>query len=334
VELLDQLAASSPGTAKDRHLLAGSYQNLGNLLLKTDRVGPAEEYYLKAKDLFQKLTDEFPAQTDYRRDQAQHLSNLGALYAGTQRRAQAEEAFRASADAVQRLADEYPTRPEYRKLVASSRANLGNLLTRMKRYQPAGEAYRAARDACVRLVADYPAVAEYRSDLARALVGLSLLESVGKDHAAAARLIEQALPHDQAAVRIEPTNPTYREAYRTHRAVLAEVYGSLGDHARAADAADELVKAAYEPAKDAYTAAWIAIRCAGTAQEDERRPEAEREQLARAYADRAVAHLHTAVRYGFKDHERLRNDRAFEAIHSRDDFRKLLREIEAGGRRG
>jgi serine/threonine protein kinase/tetratricopeptide (TPR) repeat protein len=329
VDLLGQLTASSPATAKDRHLLAGSYQNLGNLLLKTDRAGPAEEYYLKARDLYQKLADEFPGQTDYRRDRAQQLSNLGALYANTQRRSQAEEAFRASADAVQKLADEYPTRAEYRKLLANSRANLGNLLTRMKRYQPAGEAYRAARDACERLVTDYPGVAEYQSDLGKALVGLGMLESLGKDHAAAARLVEQALPHDQAALRVEPTNPTYREAYRTHRAILAEVYGSLGDHVRAADAADELAKAAYEPAKDAYTAAWVAIRCAGTAQEDEQLPKVEREQLARSYADRAVAHLRAAVGQGFKDHARLRDDPAFKALQSRDDFRKLLRDLEA-----
>ena len=115
-------------------------------------------------------------------------------------------------------------------------------------------------------------------------------------------------------------------------AVLAEVYGRAGDHAKAADAADELARFGYEPAADAYTAAWVAIRCAGTAQRDERLAEAERERLAGSYADRAVGHLRAAVRHGFKDGARLRKDPAFEALHPRSDFRELLRDIDGVGR--
>jgi serine/threonine protein kinase/tetratricopeptide (TPR) repeat protein len=332
VDILVRLSTSAPATAQDRYLLAGSWQNLGILLFRTDRAGPAEECYLKARDLFQVLADEFPGQTDYRRDRAQHFINLGVLYADTRRQPEAEGAFRASADAIQKLADEYPTRPEYRKLLASSRVNLGNLLIRMERHEAAGEAYLAARDAYARLTADYPAAAEYQHDLAKALAGLASVKSFSKDHAASARLVEQALAHDRAALRVEPANPAYREAYRIYMAVLAEVYGRAGDHAKAADAADELARFGYEPAADAYTAAWVAIRCAGTAQRDERLTGAERERLAESYADRAVAHLQAALRHGLKDGARLRRDPAFEALHPRDDFRKLLRDIDAAGR--
>ena len=54
------------------------------------------------------------------------------------------------------------------------------------------------------------------------------------------------------------------------------MFGSLDDHARAAAAADELARFAYDPAADAYTAAWIVARCVALAREDSRLTEAER----------------------------------------------------------
>ncbi len=143
-DISGQLISAATATAKDRHLFAGTCQNLGNFLFKTDRIGPAEEYYVKARDQFQKLVDDFPEQTDYRRDQAQHFGNLGVLYA-VRGGSHMEEAFRSSCDAIQKLTDEYPNRPEYRMLLAIGRANLGNLLTRLKRYRPADEVLQARR---------------------------------------------------------------------------------------------------------------------------------------------------------------------------------------------
>ncbi|HEY1379100.1 MAG TPA: serine/threonine-protein kinase [Gemmataceae bacterium] len=331
VDLLEKVVAVPPARPDDRRLLVGSYQNLAAQLLETGRPGPAEDCYLKARDLLQKLAAEFPDQPDYRCAMAQYLNDLGALYTATRRRPQAEESFRAAAAALQKLTDEYPTRPEYRKRLAASRSNLGNLLSRMKQYRPAEEAYLAARDAYVRLAADYPQVSEYESDLAKAVVGLALLKSIGKDDPAALRLVEEALPHDQAALRAEPKNPTFREAYRTHRAILAEVLGDLGDHARAADAADELVRVGYDPAADAVTAAWVVVRCVPLAHEDGRLTTDRREELARSYADRAVAHVRTAVRHGYRDAARLATDPAFAPIRSRDDFQSLLRELRPVG---
>ncbi len=145
-------------------------------------------------------------------------------------------------------------------------------------------------------------------------------------------MVEQALSHDQAALRLESKDPTHRELYRTHRTVLAELYGVMGDHAKAADAADELVRASYEPAKDACTAARVIVRCAGTALADERLIEADQTRLARSYADRAMAHLQTAAQHGFKDVTRLRQDHDFEALRSRDDFRLLLQQLDTGRR--
>ena len=127
---------------------------------------------------------------------------------------------------------------------------------------------------------------------------VELQKIIDEDLEAARRLLEQALPHDQAALRDEPLNPTYQRSYRLHRTILAEVLGSLGDPARAADAADKIARLGYDPAEDSYAAACVVAGLVRGIRDDQRLTEAEREELARTYADRAMAHLRTAVRPG------------------------------------
>jgi hypothetical protein len=55
----------------------------------------------------------------------------------------------------------------------------------------------------------------------------------------------------------------------------------------------------------------------------------ERNALARTYADRAVDALHIAVRNGFRDAKSLESDPIYEPLRSRDDFRRLVEEIDA-----
>lgn len=333
VDILRGLSAASLARPEDRRLLAGSYQNLGNVYYQTNRFKQGEECYVNARDILQKLADEVSGHPDDRRDLAKILGNLGAVYASTQRRLQAEESFRNAANVIQKLADEYPTRPDYRSLMASSRSNLGNLLTRLKRYPQAEEAYTAARAGYERLADDFPLVSEYQADLGKVLAGLAFLKSLGKDHAAASKLLKQASVRDQAALRVEPKNPTYREAYRTHLAVLAEVHGSANEHVAAADTADELARFNFDPAADTFTAAWVTVRCVDLAREDNLLAVDEGEALARAYADRAMAHLQAAVRHGFKDITRLKKNRDFDPLRSRNDFRKLLLDLDAASAR-
>src|SRR5262249_18415437 len=168
----------------------------------------------------------------------------------------------------------------------------------------------------------------YQHDLARTLVGLALLKALSQDYPAARQLLEQALPRYQSALGREPKNPTYREGYRTHRGMLAGRFLALGDHKNPAAAAAELAHFAYEPAEDAYTASFFVAHCANLAGDDRQLTEAKRKVLAQAHADRAMVFLRKAVKHGFKDSARLQHP-AFHPLHSRDDFGKLLRGVDA-----
>ena len=107
------------------------------------------------------------------------------------------------------------------------------------------------------------------------------------------------------------------------------MFVGLDDHAKAAGAADDLARDAYDPAEDNYTAAWVLVRCAALAREDDELSEAAGEELARSYADRALASLQAAVRHGFKDGGRVKEEPAFDPLRPRDDFRALLRDLGA-----
>ena len=327
VDVMRKLVADSTAPPDYRSLLASTYGNLGNLLFATNRPQEAEESHRAGRDLFQKLADEFPRQPEYRRDLARSHNNLGALLSETGRPEKAAEAFRAAVAIQRKLAADYPTQPEYRHYLAQSHFNLGELLIDAAPRHQVEEAYGAARDVFARLTDDFPDVPDYHSGLAGSLSKLAHLKV--EDHPTALQLLEQARPHHEFALRAEPRHPTYRLGFSLHLAASCEVLVRLGDHQKAADAADELARFAHDPVVDAYDAARVVSLCVPLAEKDSRLTEAKRKELAAAYADRAMSLLCTAVKLGFKDGFRLKKDPGFTPIHSRDDFQKLLRELDA-----
>src|SRR5262245_22713613 len=66
--------------------------------------------------------------------------------------------------------------------------------------------------------------------------------------AQARQLLEQALPHRQATLRIDPQNVSYRQSFREERSDLAPVLAGLGDHGGATATAEELAGLGWDPA--------------------------------------------------------------------------------------
>jgi hypothetical protein len=107
----------------------------------------------------------------------------------------------------------------------------------------------------------------------------------------------------------------------------------LGDHARAAATADELAGFGYDPAGDCYDAACFQCRAGTLAAKDARLAEARRKVLASSYADRALALLRQAVAHGYDDAAHMKQDTDLEPLRGRDDFKKLLGDLEAKGKK-
>jgi serine/threonine-protein kinase len=333
VDTLQKLTANFPAVPDYRSLLAASNQNLGNFLYTTGNSKEAEERYRAGQEVYHQLVVDFPAQPEFRRDLARSHVNLGILLSATGRQKAAEEALRAAIDNLQKLVAEFPTQPEYRSFLAQSYYNLGELLLDARQPRQTEEAFGAARDLLQQLVAGFPAVPDYRNNLAATIRGLALLKGSGKDFVSARQLLAQALPHHQAALQANPKNPAYRHVYSTYLATLAEVLLGLGEHQKAVATADELVELAYAPARDAYRAAGFVARCGPLARNDNKLTEARRKELAQGYADRAMALLRKAVQHGYKDGAQMSKNAQLNSLHARDDFRRLLQELDPATRR-
>ena len=95
----------------------------------------------------------------------------------------------------------------------------------------------------------------------------------------------------------------------THEALIEAMIGTLKEHADILETVKD---------KEGLDAAQPKIK----------KIEAKRKELAQAHAGRAVGFLRQAVKHGFKDSARLQHP-AFEQLRSRDDFGKLLRDLDA-----
>jgi tetratricopeptide (TPR) repeat protein len=218
--------------------------------------------------------------------------------------------------------------PEYRRDLAQIHTNLGILLKDTGRPKEAEAAYRDALELQKALAAQLPNVPDHQNDVGNTLDEMAELARRRKDYPAARRLLEEAEPYLKKALDANPRHPFYREVYSDTRRVLAATLLELGDHAGAAEAAADLARVAFDPAGDAYKAAGFLSRCIALAAKDAKLPEARRPELAREYADRALAALRQAVAGGHRDAAQLRKDPALDPLRDRADFKKLLADLE------
>jgi tetratricopeptide (TPR) repeat protein len=351
VDLQEQLAAEFPAVPQYRQELAASLNNLGVLLAKLGQVPQAEAAYRRAVGLQQKLAAEFPAMPGYREELARSHNNLGALLAGLGRRVEAEAAYRWALEVKEQLATEFPAVPEYRQGLAASHNNLGALLEGLGRGPQAEAAYRRALDLGEQLAAAFPAVPEYRTDLGGSQGNFGQLLRRNKQPQLALEWFDKAIATLQGVLRQVPGDVTTHGFLRNAHWGRAETLDALGRHAEAAADWDKVVelspeqqrasfrllgalsrvragqvgralRAVEELAKDAdadtlYNAACVCALASAAVREQKDK-----------HSRRAVELLRQAVAKGYKDVDHLKQDDDLSSLRGRDDFRKLLGEMD------
>jgi hypothetical protein len=99
------------------------------------------------------------------------------------------------------------------------------------------------------------------------------------------------------------------------------------DYASAAEAVAFYQSIEPEGFEEAREATLFLCRCILLCQQDRELDVAERERLARSYADRAIGALQTAVNEGFRDLGELKTSHAYESIRGRSDFSALVKQV-------
>ena len=241
---------------------------------------------------------------------------------------EAEAAYLSAVALWKRLADSFRDRPNFRQELARTYNSLGVLRFTTGRAGEAEGPYRDALKVWEQLVADFASVPDYQNGMTGALVNLAMVYNQRREFAAAVPFLEKARPHHEAALKARPKNSTYCLFYRNNLRTLAQSYLGLGDHARIATSADEMARFAFDPADDAYTAASFLSRCVTLADKDGKLDENKRKELAKTYADRAVALLQKAVVNGYRNAAHMRQNPDLQPLRGRDDFQQLLSKLE------
>jgi tetratricopeptide (TPR) repeat protein len=319
-----RLVARSPEEPAYQHSLAAVLNNQGLVRVDARRAPEAVAPYAEAIKLFKQLAADFPAVPSYRHDLAAAHHNLGDLLSDLKRPDQAEASYGEALKIYQTLADGFRDRPDFRRNLARTHNSLGVLFGDTNRPQQAVAAYTAALAIYQQLVADLPEEPGGHNDLAGTLGNLGGQANRRREFAEARCFLEEALPHNRAALMANSTHPGYRQFFRNNLVVLTQACGGTDDRAAATAAAALLRDLGWDaPALHAYDAACALALCIPLTDKQGK----ERQERAQFYADRSMELLRDAVGKGFDDPDQLRDDTDLNPLRGRDDFRRLAADL-------
>ena len=322
--LLEKLAAADPDEPLYRSRQAGTYDMNGIVMHAMGRHREAEVETRTAINLLDALAARFPDIPDYRGRAAVSRSNLAGMMASQGRFDEGEKVLLRNLDLWEKLAADKPNIANNRSKLALTLANLADLWNRSGRKPEAERALRRVAELRSGLTRDFPNSPHGFVTLADAFSRLARLAADRGDLGEARRLQEQAITARRAALELAPQNSDYQKSVSAAYAALIETLIRLREHENGSKVVADLVGLAPNTGEKCVCAASFLARCVPLAAADARLTNSRRAELAAAYADRAIELLRQSAKGGHADLDGLRNDRRFDPLRSRADFRELL----------
>jgi serine/threonine protein kinase/WD40 repeat protein len=330
-KLLERLLGEEPGNPQYRRLLAAQRTDRSKILDQAGRFAEAVDDAQQALADREELVAN-PGSVVDREQLAVAYHNLGFQLSHVGRQAKAERWYRAALAAQDRLAGDFPARadaPAFRTGRGATLNNLGILRARRGDTTAAEELFRKAAAVRTRLADDFPAKPDYASDLGRTLEWLGgMLRERDQNHESV-RVFHEAVRRQGAALALRPKDRVFRELCCKHQAQLADTLLRMRRTADAAAAAGELPRFAPDDPAVLLRAAGLFASCAAPAQQAPGLPRGLGFGLTRAYKREAVALARRAVTKGLADATGALTGPAFDPVRNCDEFRTLLREINA-----
>jgi serine/threonine-protein kinase len=360
----EKLAREHPRIPGYRHVQAKAQYNLAKLYLAADQTTQAEDWSSRAQALLEDLTREHSRVPEYRRDLAEVYHHLANYHYGAGRKTQAEDFCRKALDIEEKLVQDFPLIFAYRQDLAISYQMLALIHQVSGRSTEAEKSFRQALAIQEQLVQEQPAIREYAHDLAFCQSNLGTLLRDGGNLGAALELFDQAIRCVESQIKRERPSVSAlqtlgralaeragvlnqmkryadalkdwdralelgeagkRDPLRWHRAITL---GYLGEHARATEEADALLRENANGAGFLYSGACVYSVSLPAARGDSRLTAAKRGELAECYAVRALKLLEQARAEGYFQKpgylDNLKKDPDLEPLRSREDFKRLL----------
>jgi tetratricopeptide (TPR) repeat protein len=324
--LRQKLADDYPAVTEFRSDLATSHHNLGLQLSQTGQ--PAEAELRKAIALMQKLADDNLAVTGFRFNLAFFQSNLGLALRDQGKPAEAGTELRKAIALLQKLADDNPAVIQFRTLLANSHNSLAWALSETGKPKEAEAECRAAIAIMGKVDDDDPKVLMHRQFLAAFLWNLGhqllklgrpaeALDAYGRSYT----LLEQLIKENPAEEGYPPNRVRSLVGRGLARRALGEPAGAAADVRHALRLSEGLRL----PEGDAaFAIACCHAALAGLAGQEGTGVSAAE---GKAHAAQAMALLRKAVD-GFRYIAIYRSEDALDPLREREDFKKLLTELE------
>jgi serine/threonine protein kinase len=356
--LLRKLAADFPGVPIYRRLLIAGHTGLGGTLGAAKKYGEAEAENRRSLDLAKALAADFPAVPDYRQEVPSCHNNLGAALNDQGKLSEAEAEYRTALQYHKQLVADFPGRPAFRQSLARAHNNLGNLLLKHRKYAEAETEQLQAIDVGRQLVTE--GLLLPRSALEFGAFCINFAQTLTDSTRTAESLdwYGQGIETLTPIMRRQPTVIENRNYLRNGLRGRAVALAKLQRHAEALADWDR----ALELADDATRRPFRVMRVASMARVDPARTVAEVESILREeqlttegiyritcalcvastgladtadrerVAHRVVDYLGRLQAKGFfangANAERLKSDAELGAVRDRDDFKKLVGDVE------
>jgi tetratricopeptide (TPR) repeat protein len=323
-----QLARDFPKVAVLQRDEGYQHGSVGIALMEQGKFKESEAELRRSRDALRLLANEKSAELDLRYSYAKTCTNLGFLLYEQRQMRDSENELTEAARVLELLVAEEPLSPMYQRVLAMTYNHLGGIHRDEEHAEQSVAAYQKALSIYERLVERFPTVPNHHSDLGNALSNLAMLKMVQREFATAQELLERAITCQQSALRINPRSPHYRQFLSNHYAILADVYVQAGNYRKAAEFCTKLAAERPDEGEDAYDAGLGLALCAYLAQNDDKLPAAERDELVAKYKQRAIDVLRDGVKRGMTELERLRDHEGFNSLRNEPDFQKLLEELK------
>jgi tetratricopeptide (TPR) repeat protein len=297
-ELLRELVKDCPDVAEFNKLLAMSHFNRG-LLFEIARPADAEKELQEAVKLFRELVKGHSGAPEYRAYLGTSYTSLGRLLIrGGGRAEAAENALREAQKLLEPLAKDFKGVALYRKLLAVNYSNLATLLEQDPGRAAEAETFaNKSLELHEGLARDDPTIPEYKSRLALSLHNRALDLKKRNEFAEARKVMERAVDLQRAALDATGGRERrYRELLRDHYWGLTEIHLGAGDHATAAETAENLPRLFPDGWEEYFRAGSMLARCAVAARQDARLSPEERKQRDSAYKSRVNELCATAAK--------------------------------------
>jgi tetratricopeptide (TPR) repeat protein len=217
--------------------------------------------------------------------------------------------------------------PEHWQALARSQAILGMAYRGQAQTEKAEKEQQQAVEIFEKLSKEHPGVQEYAYDVGRCYAELGLTAN------RAGRPGDAVAHYDKAITILEGVFIGGLRAARYSllgvRIDRAGAQAARGDHVQATAEAEALARQGELRSGHLYDLACAFSQASAAAERDNKPPPEERARLKARYANRAMEFLQRAVTEGYRYPEMLRTDPDVESLRPREDFQKLLANLEA-----